>query len=118
MERDIFKPDQRETGKGRVQRVLDGIAEYHRKHQGSINGTGLAAAGTGVEVATKADLVAVPAIIAGAFVALVSVGADYLNNVLDPATKRAMAEDETIIMSAEEIQSALAASAKEGSAAS
>lgn len=99
------------TERGLFQRALDGVAEYTRDHGGTLaSGTAfLASSG-----AAAARIEAAPIGIALSAIALgISSGADYMNNIIG----RNWPSEETTIMTAEELQSALAASAEEGPSA-
>ena len=107
------------------QKAADTIAEYNRDHQGTVAGGTVFLAGAGA-AAARIDVAPI-AMAVGAFTVVVSSGVDYLNNVVSrymfrEGTKTPLPpgfhDAETTMMSIDEIQATLTASAKESPSAS
>lgn len=95
---------------GRIQRALNGIAEYNREHQGTVAGGTVFLAGAGA-AAAKVEVAPI-AMAVGAITLFVSSGVDYMNNVIGRSIPRGNTlpklppgfhDEKTKIMSTEEV---------------
>lgn len=68
--------------RGIFHRASDFISEQTREHGGSISGGGIMAGGAIVELGTKADVVAVPALVAGTAIMVVSGIVEYADRLI------------------------------------
>lgn len=116
--------------RGRFRRAVDSAVEYSREHRGMSASGGLIAGGAAVEVSPVPgkEVVAIPMFIVGGIVGIASSLVEYYDRVIvsnlprrsqqDSTLAAGFHDDETTIMSTEEIASAMTASTKEGSRSS